>query len=144
MQGGNIPKSYQSAQWNLSSPLTSSYRDIRGGTLTCLNHHAHTQHCSQTGAAIHTSVRLTLLPPLIPGLTGIATGMKPIAGRVPVLLQGHSHRLCGLSGYFSLLCWLGTNISRWRARKERCCGQAAADAAEPRCLPAKRLMLAIA
>lgn len=60
------------------------------------------QHCSQTGAAIRTLVHLTLtVTPLTPDLAGIATGIKPVAGSVAVLLQGHSFSLCGLSGYFA-------------------------------------------
>lgn len=73
----------------------------------------------------------------------IATGMKPIAARIAMLLWGNSHSICGLSGYFSLFCWPGINFPRWRAGRKHFCGQAAADAAEPSCLPAKCLRLTI-
>lgn len=67
-----------------------------------------------------------------------------MVGRVPLLLQGHGHSLCGLSAYSCSLCWLGTNTSRWRARKQSSCGEAEADAAQHLCLPVKPLVSAIA
>lgn len=115
--------------------------------LSSLNHHlADVQHCSQTGASIPTPVHSTraVTPPPLTPLTGLAAGIKPVVGRVPVLLQGHGHSLCGLSGYSSPLCWLGTNASRWRARKQCSCGEADADAAEHLHLLVKLLILAIA
>lgn len=113
--------------------------------LSSLNHHlADAQHCSQTGASICTPVHLTRAVTLLIPPADIAAGMKLLVGRLPVLLQGHGHSLCGLPGYSSSLCWLGTNTSRWRARKQCSCGEADADAAEHLHLPVKPLILAIA
>lgn len=144
MQGENIPKTCQSAQWKLSSSWPRCTLTLGG-----YPHLLKPSSCPRAALLPNRSSNLHLRLP--------DTRSYPLSHPAwQVQQQKWSQQLAGyqcssrvtvtahVACPITFLCWLDTRLSRWRARKQCSCGQAAADAAEPRCLPAKRQTSAIA